>query len=73
MVQSRHLIHVEFLETLVQQVDTCCILFLVTRSLHDLISNFHVREGIKHGDFAAEKLVVVNQWWAVTAEFVGNG
>ena len=73
VVQGRHVVHVELLEAFVEEVDVFGLLVLVARRLHDLVGNFHVREGVKHGDFGAEKIVVVDRWRSAAAEFMGNG
>lgn len=70
VIERSHLIEVEFAEALVEHVDRLGVFLLVGGSLHDGVGDFHICEGVKHGDFCAENVLVVNRSWATSAKIM---
>ena len=58
MGEGCQFVHAAGVEALVEEADTDGVADWVDRGAHDRVGEFHVREGVEHGDLAAERLVV---------------
>ena len=72
-VEGRHLVEIEAGEALVEEVDGGGVAGFVRVGFHDLVGDFHVREGVEHGDFALQHVVVVDHGGFGAAEDVWDG